>query len=51
MEYLLIVKVLAGANLIGKTIEIESNCELLPGTTHVFGDYKFLVMSSKPNPL
>jgi hypothetical protein len=51
MEYLLTVRVLQGADLKGKTMQIESNCQLDVGTTHTFGDYTFLVLSSANNPL
>jgi hypothetical protein len=51
MEYLLEVKIIKGGELVGKTMLIEANAEMLPGTTHTFGDYTFLVLSTKENPL
>jgi hypothetical protein len=51
MEYLLTVRVLQGADLKGKTMQVESNCQLDVGTTHVFGDYTFLILASQKNPL
>jgi hypothetical protein len=51
MEYLLKVRIIKGADLTGKELFIESNAEMLPGTTHTFGDYTFLVLSTKDNPL
>jgi hypothetical protein len=51
MEYLLKVRIIKGADLTGKELLIESNAEMLPGTTHTFGDYTFLVLATKDNPL
>jgi hypothetical protein len=51
MEYLLTVRVLRGPELAGATMQVESNCQLDVGTTHVFGDYTFLILASAENPL